>query len=114
MQPSPLVFSTFRSWLADLDAESRYDLIVVSTEGSLLPFRQFDESDALRVKAILPSNQALDIALDKHRTWEHARAIGIQVPETVLVASRDSVPPAQDYPVFLKPVRSKIGLNGFL
>lgn len=115
-QPSPLDFATFRSWLTELDAESRYDLIVVSTEASLLPFRQFDESDALRVKAILPSNRALDIALDKHRTWAHALEVGIRVPETVLVTGPGSVPPppAQGYPVVLKPIRSKVDLNGSL
>jgi protein-tyrosine-phosphatase/predicted ATP-grasp superfamily ATP-dependent carboligase len=107
-QPSALDAAGFRAWLARLDAASSYDLVVVSTETSLLAFRELEEHDPLRVKAVLPSNRALDVALDKHRTWEHACSLGVRVPETALITRLDDVPSARGYPVVLKPVRSKV------
>jgi hypothetical protein len=104
----------FHQWLRSLDAERKYELIVPTTETSLLPLRLLAESDSLRRRAVLPGDEALDAALDKLKTCGLARQLGVPAPETVLL-SRD-LPfdfPAR-YPVVVKPVRSKVAVGGQL
>jgi predicted ATP-grasp superfamily ATP-dependent carboligase len=114
LQPQPLPPDGLQQWLRDLDGERKYELIVPATETSLLALRLLDESDPLRRKAALPGNEALDTALDKLTTWRLARQLGVSVPKTVLVSGeKPSEPPAR-YPIVIKPVRSKIAVDGQL
>ncbi|HKF21392.1 MAG TPA: ATP-grasp domain-containing protein [Candidatus Angelobacter sp.] len=114
LQPQPLPPAGLQQWLRDLDGERKYELIVPATETSLLALRFLDESDPLRRKAVLPGNEALDTALDKLKTWHLARQLGVSVPETVLLSrEKPSTPPAR-YPIVIKPVRSKIAVDGQL
>jgi predicted ATP-grasp superfamily ATP-dependent carboligase len=114
LQPQPLPPAGFQQWLRDLDAQREYELIVPATETSLLALRLFDESDPLRRKGVLPSNQALDTALDKLKTWRLARQLGVPVPETVLVSRQGPTTPPARYPIVIKPVRSKVAVDGQL
>lgn len=111
-QPSPADTRAFLSWLSALDAKHRYRLIVAGSEAALLALRELSETDPLRAKALLPSNEALDVALDKERTGELAQSLGVPIPETIRIASLDAVEPATEFPLVLKPVRSKLIIGG--
>jgi protein-tyrosine-phosphatase/predicted ATP-grasp superfamily ATP-dependent carboligase len=104
----------FASWLRQLDAKYSFELIIPSTENSLLIFRDLPESDPFRLKAVLPDNRALDISLDKEKTRELALGMGIQVPSTRLIRDLRSAGPPAAFPVVLKPCRSKVLVDGQL
>src|SRR5437899_1606553 len=84
-QPSQA--ADFHAWLRAEDKQHNYALIVPATETSLLMLRGLDENDPLRCKAIIPGNAALEIALDKEKTWQLARELGVPVPGGVLLSS---------------------------
>src|SRR5262245_11621009 len=105
-QPSPARATEFLAWLDAMDAAHGYTLIVPSTEGSLVALRQRPADDPLRAKAVLPSDDALDVALDKRRTVELASLLGIPVPASQTIASIDHAGTTAACPVVLKPTRS--------
>src|ERR1051325_6187947 len=86
-QPAQDPITDFHAWLRLQDRQRHYELIVPSTEASLLGLRALDQDDPLRRKAVLPGNDSLDIALDKEKTWTLARELGIPVPESTLISS---------------------------
>src|SRR3989454_473918 len=110
-QPPHADHEQFISWLRALDARFHYALLIPATELSLLVFRALPQADPLRLKAVLPSDDALDVTLDKHRTWCLASRLGIPVPSSVTIRSLDEVPPAERFPVVLKPIRSKVRIG---
>ncbi|HEX2329573.1 MAG TPA: ATP-grasp domain-containing protein [Candidatus Angelobacter sp.] len=114
VQPGSTDKEGFASWLRQQDWMRSYELIVPATEASLLCLRALDEHDPLRVKAVLPSNEALDIALDKQATCRLARDLGIPVPGSRLISTKDEIGESEQFPVVLKPVRSKVVMNGEL
>src|ERR1700759_5408099 len=77
-QPKPI--AEFHAWLRAQDAIRHYALIVPATEASLLALRHLDENDPLRIKSVIPSNAALETALDKEKTWQLAHELGIPAP----------------------------------
>jgi protein-tyrosine-phosphatase len=107
----PLSSPTLEGWFAQVRAEA-YDLVVPSTETSLLALRTLAPEDPLRRAAILPSNQALDVALDKEETRKFAARLGIQTACTLLLSRNSEIPECQAYPVVLKPTHSTLLLNG--
>jgi protein-tyrosine-phosphatase/predicted ATP-grasp superfamily ATP-dependent carboligase len=111
-QPTPVDAKAFTDWLKALDAENQYTLIVPATEASLLMLRWLPENDPLRLKAVIPNNECLDNALDKERTWRAARSLGIPVPDSIFIESLEGVPSASPFPLVLKPIWSKVVLNG--
>jgi protein-tyrosine-phosphatase/predicted ATP-grasp superfamily ATP-dependent carboligase len=113
-QPSQERTAGFHAWLRAKDQERNYALIVPATETSLLGLRLLDENDSLRRKAVIPSNEALDIALDKEKTWRLARQLGVPTPASVLLASPDEIGGAEQFPVVLKPTHSKVMVAGEL
>jgi len=113
-QPPQERIADFHTWLRAQDQKRNYALIVPSTEASLLGLRQLDEDDPLRCKAVIPSNNALDIALDKEKTWKLARDLGVPVPASILFSSSAEIGPAEQFPVVLKPTHSKVMLAGEL
>jgi protein-tyrosine-phosphatase/predicted ATP-grasp superfamily ATP-dependent carboligase len=113
-QPSTLEPDRFRDWLEALSQRHQYELIVASTERSLLALRRLGETEPLRLKAVLPPNSALDVALDKERTHQLATRLGIPVPKSVLIEDLSAILPCATYPLVLKPVRSKTFLRGRL
>lgn len=113
-QPSQSRVAEFHSWLRVLDAKHNYTLIVPATEASLLGIRLLDENDPLRLKAVIPDNQALDKALDKEKTWQLARELGVPAPGSVLLSSLSEIGQAGQFPVVLKPTHSKVTVAGEL
>jgi protein-tyrosine-phosphatase/predicted ATP-grasp superfamily ATP-dependent carboligase len=109
-QPSQDRVAGFHEWLRTQDQERNYSLIVPSTEASLLGLRQLDEDDPLRRKALIPGNDALDVALDKEKTWQLARNLGVPVPASILFSSTAEIGTAEQFPVVLKPTHSKVML----
>src|SRR5215467_16354135 len=86
-QPPQKNIADFHAWLRMQDQQRNYALIVPSTEASLLGLRQLDQDDPLRRKAVIPWNTALDIALDKEKTWQLARDLRIPLPASILLSS---------------------------
>jgi protein-tyrosine-phosphatase/predicted ATP-grasp superfamily ATP-dependent carboligase len=111
-QPPPFPAGDFQAWLRGVDGNRGYELIVPATESSLLGLRSLDVSDPLRRKAIIPGDEALDTALDKHKTLELARELGVAVPQSTLLSSIGEIGQCDSFPVVLKPVRSKVSVEG--
>jgi protein-tyrosine-phosphatase/predicted ATP-grasp superfamily ATP-dependent carboligase len=107
------------AWLLELDARFGFRLVIATTEASLRWLRALPEDHPVRAKAVLPSDDALDAALDKSRTGAFARELGLPVPTTrelprghgtALDGGGAAVPDDGTirYPRVLKPVRSKV------
>jgi protein-tyrosine-phosphatase/predicted ATP-grasp superfamily ATP-dependent carboligase len=113
-QPSQEHAAGFQAWLREQDKRRNYTLIVPATETSLLGLRQMDENDPLRRKAVITGNEALDIALDKEKTWQLAHQLGVPAPCGVLLTTLAEIRPVQQFPVVLKPTHSKVMVDGAL
>lgn len=116
-QPSQTCLSDFHLWLREQDQKRNYELIVPATEASLLGLRALAEDDPLRRKAVLPANQALDIALDKEKTRLLAKELGVPVPQSTLISSAVQIGElgqSTQFPLVLKPTHSKIMVAGEL
>jgi protein-tyrosine-phosphatase/predicted ATP-grasp superfamily ATP-dependent carboligase len=122
VQPAAEPVDAGVAWLEELDARFRFALVVPTTEASLRWLRALPEDHPVRRKAVLPSNDALDAALDKSRTSRIARELGLPVPATRELAQcardvplpEDVQRPPASWPVVLKPVRSKVVRGGKL
>lgn len=113
-QPSLESAADFQTWLREQDNLRNYTLIVPATEASLLGLRQLDENDPLRRKAVVAGDEALDMALDKEKTWQLAHQLGILTPSGVLLSTLSEIGPLQQFPVVLKPTHSKVIVDGGL
>ena len=122
VQPAAEPVDAGVAWLVELDARFQFALVVPTTEASLRWLRALPEDHPVRRKAVLPSDDALDAALDKSRTSRLARELGLPVPATRELAqcARDVPLPDEvrrapaSWPVVLKPVRSKVVRGGKL
>jgi len=94
LQPAAEPVDAGVAWLVELDARFGFALVVPTTEASLRWLRALPEDHPVRRKAVLPSNEALDAALDKSRTAAIARALGLPVP-----ATREMAQCARDLPL---------------
>lgn len=111
--PDPLLAEhAFVDWLAQHLAQSPAALVIPVTERTLGPLmRQRHRFDDRRI-AMAPSD-ALEQVLDKERTVQLARQLGVPVPRSVTVESLDDLDAAVSaigYPVVVKPSRS-VGQN---
>ncbi|HEV7523187.1 MAG TPA: ATP-grasp domain-containing protein [Candidatus Angelobacter sp.] len=113
-QPTQEKVADFHAWLRAEDKIRNYALIVPATETSLLGLRQLSAHDPLRRKAVIPSDKALDTALDKERTWQLAQKMGVPVPASVLISSFPEIGEVKQFPVVLKPSHSKVMIGGEL
>jgi protein-tyrosine-phosphatase/predicted ATP-grasp superfamily ATP-dependent carboligase len=113
-QPSQERVADFHAWLRAQDKIRKYALIVPATETSLLGLRQLKENDPLRRKAVIPGNEAIDIALDKEKTWQLTRELGVPAPASVLLSSLSEIGEVPQFPVVLKPTHSKVMIDGEL
>ena len=119
-QPAAEPVDAGAAWLTALDERFGFVLIVATTEASLRWLRWLPEDHPVRRKAVLPSNAALDAALDKSTTTAIARELGLPVPaarelpQRVAGAPDPELAPPRAYPVVLKPVRSKVVIDGRL
>ncbi|HEY2036846.1 MAG TPA: ATP-grasp domain-containing protein, partial [Steroidobacteraceae bacterium] len=106
-QPPPVPVDGLIDWLRALDARERYQLLIPATESSLQAFLALPEQDPLRVRAVLPSRQALTTTLDRSLTWQLAAQLGVPVPAQRLIAELPDPLGERTFPRVLKPVRSK-------
>ena len=113
-QPSQERATEFEAWLREQDKLRNYTLIVPATEASLLGLRQLDENDPLRRKAVIPGDEALDVALDKEKTWRLAHQLGVPTPAGVLFSTLSEIGRAQNFPLVLKPTHSKVMVDRVL
>ena len=113
-QPSQERTADFHAWLRAKDQERNYAMIIPATETALLGLRLLDENDPLRRKAVIPGNEALDIALDKEKTWRLARELGVPAPASVLLSSPAEIGRVEQFPVVLKSTHSKVMVAGEL
>lgn len=116
LQPAAEAMAEAHAWLRELHARHRFALVVPTTEASLLWLRHLPGDDPLRALAMLPSNGALDVALSKEQTRALAEQLGLPVPASRLLA-RGSQPgdhAPRGFPCVLKPVASKVLVNGQL
>lgn len=97
-----------RAWLCDLYARERYDLVIASTEASLLAVKSQDLAAELRARCVLAPERSLDAALDKRRTLELATGLHVPVPPGMLVTSLDAAVEPTAWPTVVKPIRSKV------
>ncbi|HEY2497892.1 MAG TPA: ATP-grasp domain-containing protein [Candidatus Angelobacter sp.] len=114
LQPSQTHAGDFHAWLRLQDKQRNYALIVPATEASLLGVRLLEEKDPLRLKTVIPSNNSLDVALDKEKTWQLARELGVPVPASDLILSVAEIGHVKQFPVVLKPTHSKVTIAGEL
>lgn len=98
-----------RKLVSLFDAE-KYDLVVPSTDVSLLAMLSPEIPDDMYQHAALPPRSSVRTALDKQAVLELAQRIGVRVPTSELVYATSS-PPAT-FPVVLKPVHSKRSSHG--
>jgi protein-tyrosine-phosphatase/predicted ATP-grasp superfamily ATP-dependent carboligase len=113
-QPSQERAADFQAWLREQDKLRNYVLIVPATETSLLGLRQLSENDPLRRKAVIPGDAALDVALDKEKTWRLAHQLGVPAPGGTLLSTLAEIGLVQQFPVVLKPTHSKVMVDGAL
>lgn len=111
-QPSEV--DVLRVWIKARDDEFGYSMIVASTETSLLAAKSNDLPSTLRDKFVLSDEYSIDIALDKFKTIEVARGLGIKVPQTTLVRTVSQRPSAPKFPVVVKPLHSKVESRGLI
>lgn len=104
----PVFTDDLRAWIEARDREENYDLIIPATEVSLLALKGQALDSALRAKAAIPGEAAIDIALDKSQTLALAKRLGIKIPWSVTVTDDGDIPPWRDKPVVLKPAHSKV------
>lgn len=110
-QPSSADASDFVTWLRSKCTEREYALVVPTTENSLKLMAELQDDDPLRIRACLPSRDALAIALSKQMTLELAMSRGVRVPQSRLISKADELQPADAYPVVLKPVTSVVAVR---
>lgn len=107
--PDPLVNEPgFIDWLADRIADTAYALVIPVTERTVIPMASHRARFAATTLA-LAADTALAAALDKSRTLELARALGIPAPRTAAIetiAQLDLRASEFDFPVVVKPARS--------
>lgn len=111
--PDPLLEETaFLQWLVAHTRATAYDLLIPVTERSLVAIARSRHLFE-HVKIAMPSQQSLDLALDKEQTMALAERLEVPVPVGVAVSSMAELNrelPSIAYPVVLKPARS-VGSN---
>ncbi len=107
----PRAVTELRAWIEHLDHDENFDLIIPSTEASLLAMKADDLDPKLRAKAVIPPEASLDIALDKQRTLALADRLGVHIPRGKTIAPGAELPACAAWPTVIKPIRSKVALH---
>lgn len=100
--------SAFVDWLVHHLAQAAVALVIPVTERTLVPIMRQRQRFDDRLIAMAPSD-ALEQVLDKDRTLELARRLGVPTPRSVSIASIDELDAALSmigFPVVVKPSRS--------
>ena len=110
-QPRSSDPASFARWIAEVSEANAYALVVPATEVSLRGIMSLPETHAPRRAAILPSNESLEIALSKPRTWDLARELDVPVPRSRILDARDAPTEPESFPVVLKPARTLVAIG---
>lgn len=98
-------------WIDEILTDD-FDLVVPSTEASLLAVRELDPEGTPRRRAAVASNRGLDEALHKWATIQLALQLDVPVPQSRLIPTSREIPPSASFPCVVKPVRSKVTIDG--
>ncbi|HZY62560.1 MAG TPA: ATP-grasp domain-containing protein [Edaphobacter sp.] len=101
----PASVDELATWISEQHRKQLYDLIVPSTERSLMAFLTPHISPEAKSRAVLAPDDSIRLALDKEKTRQLASDLGLYVPATRLVDEHSSFP--VQFPVVLKPIHSK-------
>jgi predicted ATP-grasp superfamily ATP-dependent carboligase len=99
-------------WIDEIVQAHDFDLVVPSTEASLLAVRELDPESTTRRRAVVTSNRALDETLHKWATVQLAGELGVPVPRSHLISTSHDIPLEASFPCVVKPVRSKVVIDG--
>ncbi len=87
-QPRATPVPSVLAWLRDLHARHDFALVIATTEASCRWLLEIAQDDPLRARAVLPSNDALRIALDPVGAIAFAREAGLPVVEPIGLSGR--------------------------
>lgn len=104
----------FARYLGELDQQRHYEVVIPSTEDALLQVLKLPQGSDLRSRAVLASNEAIGVALDKRRTLELAERLGVPFPCSQTVRSRADDGENFRFPLVLKPVHSRVWIDDAL
>jgi protein-tyrosine-phosphatase len=113
--PSPLTDrSGFESWVLDFQRQHQFDLIMPTTEASLIPLHEMRPHPLLDDVLAIPSIEAVNGAFNKEKVHQLAQSLDIPTPDSLLVRTLEELdqPEICDWisqgAVVVKPIRSKV------
>jgi protein-tyrosine-phosphatase/predicted ATP-grasp superfamily ATP-dependent carboligase len=101
-------------WLAaliDLVEREKFDLVMPTTDISILPLVKERAALEKAAKLAIPSDRAFYCAYRKNETAELAQSLNVPVPRQILVSDRNSITEFDagwKFPLVIKPISSKI------
>ena len=108
--PNPMADKTaFQRWIVEFQEKNRFDLIIPTTEASLIPLHEIRGAPELIGVLAIPPAAAVETAFDKERLRSLAESLGVPTPRTLLLSGREDLGGVQPlaFPMVVKPVRSK-------
>lgn len=113
LYPSPMKDPEgFRQWLFEILRHCQFDLLIGTTDQTLLLLDEWRELLSSRVKVPLPARGGFRLACDKAKTVKQAQELGLAIPPTCFIQNEDEFDHAVNTlspPFVIKP-RSSIGL----
>jgi predicted ATP-grasp superfamily ATP-dependent carboligase len=114
LYPSPMEDpEAFRQWLFEILSRCQFDLLIGTTDQTLLLLDEWRELLSSRVKVPLPAREGFRLACDKAKTAKQAQELGLAVPPTCFIQNEEEFDHAANTlrpPFVIKP-RSSIGLR---
>ncbi|MDF1643123.1 MAG: ATP-grasp domain-containing protein [Pseudomonadales bacterium] len=108
--PNPLESETsFLSWCDDVIKTHKYRLVIPVTERTMVPMQALLGDPDIAPLLAIPPVEALCVALDKAKTVRLATQLGLPVPKSHHIESREQLSEiidSLDFPVVIKPSRS--------
>jgi protein-tyrosine-phosphatase/predicted ATP-grasp superfamily ATP-dependent carboligase len=112
--PQPSDSMRLAAWLQELDQHEHYDLIIPSTEVSLLAFCSNLINGDLRRRSVVSSERTLLFARNKGKVSRLARFLKLPVPRTHSIKYRTAPHATFLFPIVVKPKYSKEEQSGKL
>jgi predicted ATP-grasp superfamily ATP-dependent carboligase len=107
--------AAFEAFLLAVLERTRVDVLLPVTDVTTQIVAGRRDTFAKHAALALPPASAFEAATDKVRLLEHAAALGVPVPRTVVVRGMEQLAdlmPRLDYPAVVKPFRSRIPVAG--
>ncbi len=113
LYPSPMKDPEgFRQWLFEILSLGQFDLLIGTTDQTLLLLDEWREELSSRAKIPLPASEGFRLACDKAKTAKQAQDLGLPIPPTCFIQNEKEFDQAANTlspPFVIKP-RSSIGL----